>query len=108
MLAWQLSVLPITFKDYAGIVLSMASSLAGNQAMGKSLLAVSQNNIQCRKFILGGNIGCWCKCAKSYPNLDLIFDLAIVTPEFKFFLGYILETVQSKKLILHWDFGWEV
>ena len=47
-----------------------------------------------------------CKCAASWCNLDLTFDLAIVTLNFKLLAGlYISETVRCRKLILGRDIG---
>ena len=44
----------------------------------------------------------------SWCDFDLSFDLAIVTLTYKSFLGYILETVRCRKLILGRDIGLEV
>ena len=35
--------------------------------------------VRCRKLILGKNIGWGCRCATSWCDQDLTFDLAIVT-----------------------------
>ena len=39
--------------------------------------------IRCRKLILGRDISCGCRCAASWSDLDLTFDLAIVTLSLK-------------------------
>ena len=39
-----------------------------------------------------------CRCATSWCDLDLTFDLAIMTLTYKI-LGYILETLRCRKLI---------
>ena len=46
-----------------------------------------------------------CMCATSWCDLDLIFDLAIVTLTYKILSGYILETVRCRKLIRGRDIG---
>ena len=44
-----------------------------------------------------------CRCALSWCDLDLTFDLAVVTLTFKSYPGYISETVRCRKLILGRD-----
>ena len=61
--------------------------------------------VRCRKLILGGNIGWGCRCATVWSDLDLIFDLAVVTLTSKICPGYISETVRCRKLILGRDIG---
>ena len=39
--------------------------------------------VRCRKFILGRDIGWGCRCATSWSDLDLTFDLAVVTLSLK-------------------------
>ena len=41
-----------------------------------------------------------CRCAVSWCDIDMTFDLAIVTLTFKILSGYILETVRCRTLIL--------
>ena len=55
--------------------------------------------------ILGRNIGWRCKYAVSCCNLDLTFDLAVVTLTFKLNVGYISETVAFRRLILGCKIG---
>ena len=42
----------------------------------------------------------------SWCDLDLIFDLAVVTLTYKTLSGYISEMVSCRKLILGKDIGW--
>ena len=44
----------------------------------------------------------------SWCDLELTFDLAVVTLTYKSYPGYILETVRWRKLILGRDIGWEL
>ena len=46
-----------------------------------------------------------CRCATSWCDLDLTFDLAVVTLTIKFCPGYIPETVRCRKLVLGRDIG---
>ena len=64
---------------------------------------ISEKNVRCRQ--LGTLIG-RCKCAKSWCDIDLTFDLVIVTLKFKILsraVGFIFETVRCRKLIHGWD-----
>ena len=47
-----------------------------------------------------------CGCAASWCDLDVTFDLAVVTLTYKSCPGYISETVRCGKLILGRDIGW--
>ena len=54
--------------------------------------------------VLSRAIGWGCRCTTSWYDLDLTFDLAVVTLIFKIFPGlYILNTVRCRKLILGRD-----
>ena len=44
-----------------------------------------------------------CSCATSCCDLDLTFDIAVVTFTFKFCPGYFLETVRSRRFIFGRD-----
>ena len=46
-----------------------------------------------------------CRCTISWCDLDLTFDLAVVTLTFKIFLCYILEIIRYRKLILGREIG---
>ena len=46
--------------------------------------------VRCRKLILGRDIGWGCRCATSWSDLDLTFDLAVVTLTFKILSGLYL------------------
>ena len=52
-----------------------------------------------------GTLVSGCRYATSWYDLDLTFDLAVVTLTYKILLGYILETVRCRKLILGRDIG---
>ena len=47
-----------------------------------------------------------CKCGMSRCNLDLTFDIAVVTLTYKILSGLISETVRCRKLILGRKIGW--
>ena len=49
-----------------------------------------------------------CRCATSWCDLDLIFNLAAVTLSLKSCLDYILETTRCRKRILGRDIGYWV
>ena len=46
--------------------------------------------VRCRKLILGRDIGWGCRCATSWYDLDLTFDLAVVTLSLKILSGLYL------------------
>ena len=46
--------------------------------------------VRCRKLILGRDIGWGCRCATSWSDLDLTFDLAVVTLSLKILSGLYL------------------
>ena len=73
-------------------------SLAGD---GKKFVrAVSQ------KSYLVGTLVRMCRCATSWSDLDLTFDLAVVTLSLKILSGLYLKTVRCRKLILGRDIGY--
>ena len=47
-----------------------------------------------------------CRCVTSWCDLDLTFDLAVVTLTYKSFPGYISETARCRKLVLGRNIGW--
>ena len=49
-----------------------------------------------------------CRCATSWGDLDLTFDITLVTLTFKMLLSYNSETVRCRKLMLGRDIGWEL
>ena len=62
-----------------GILFSPTVSGWAGGLLEKVYLACISETVRCRKLILGRNI-CWqCRCATSWYDLDLTFDLAIVT-----------------------------
>ena len=46
--------------------------------------------VRCRKLILGRDIGWGCRCETSWSDLDLSFDLAVVTFNLKILSGLYL------------------
>ena len=46
--------------------------------------------VRCRKLIRGRDIGWGCRCATSWSDLDLTFDLAVVTLSLKILSGLYL------------------
>ena len=46
--------------------------------------------VRCRKFILGRDMVGGCRCATSWSDLDVTFDLAIVTLSLKILSGLYL------------------
>ena len=64
------------------LFLPMASGLADWWAAGK---VCPSETVRCRKLIHGRDIGWGCRCAKSWWDLHLTFDLAIVTLSLKIF-----------------------
>ena len=47
-----------------------------------------------------GTLASRCRCARSWCDLDLTFDLVVVTLTFKILSGNIFETIKCRKLIL--------
>ena len=47
-----------------------------------------------------------CRCATSFSDLDLTFDLVVVTMNFKIFLGYLLDSIMCRRLTLGRDIGY--
>ena len=56
----------------------------------KSYLGYISETVRCKKLILGRDIGWGRRCAASWCDLDLTFDLAIVTMSFKILSGLFL------------------
>ena len=82
-----------------GVLFSpMVSGWLGGRAAEKVCPGCILETIRYRKLILGRDIGWGCRCAVSWCDLDLTFDLAVVT--------YISETVRCRKLILGREIGW--
>ena len=52
--------------------------------------ACISETVSCRKLILGRDIGWGCRCATSWCDLDLTFDLAVVTLTYKILSGLYL------------------
>ena len=60
-----------------GIVFTHGVQMGGGG--GGVCLAHISEKIRCRKLILGRDIGWGCRCVTSWCDLDLTFDLAVVT-----------------------------
>ena len=74
-----------------GVLFSpMVSRWAGGWSKGKVCPDCFSETIRCRKLILGRDIGWGCRCAMSWCDLDLTFDLTIVTLTFKIVSGLYL------------------
>ena len=54
-------------------------SLDGGRRREKVCPACILETVRCRKLIFGRDIGWGCRCATSWCDLDLTFDLALVT-----------------------------
>ena len=74
----------------------------------KLCLGCISETVRCRKLVLRRDISWGCNCATLWCDLDLSFDLAVVTFTLKFCLDYISETVMCRKLILSGHIGWGV
>ena len=59
--------------------------------MGSGKKFVRAVSIRCRKLILGRDIGWGYRCATSWCDLDLTFDLAVVTLSLKILSGVYLK-----------------
>ena len=55
---------------------------------------------------MAGILGGGCSSATSWGDLDLYFNIAVVTLIFKTLFGYILETVSCRKLLHGRSVGW--
>ena len=44
-----------------------------------------------------------CRCATSFSDLDLTFDLVMVTMSFKILSGYFLDSMRCRRLTLDKD-----
>ena len=56
---------------------------SGELVAGKNCLGHISETVRCNMFILGRDIGWDCRCVISWRNLDLTFDLAVVTLTYK-------------------------
>ena len=74
----------------------MVSRWSSRQRKKVCLDCISQT-IMCRKLILGRDIGWGCRCARSWCDLYLTFDLGALT--ITSCPGYISEIVRCRKLI---------
>ena len=73
-----------------GVLFSpMVSRWEGRQREKVCQFCISET-VRCGKLILGRDIGWGCKCATSWYDLDLTFDLAIVTLSLKILSGLYL------------------
>ena len=76
---------------------------------GKNFVQVVSQKLQgVQSLYFVGTLTRGYRCAMSWSNLDLTFDLAVVTLSLKILCGYVLETVGCRKMILGRDIGWEL
>ena len=64
--------------------------------------------IRCRMLIVGMDIGWGCGYTTSWCDLELTFDLTVVTLSLKIISGLYLNMVRCRMLILGMDIGWAV
>ena len=67
----------------------MVSGWVGGRQEKVCLGCISET-VRCRKLILGRDIGWGCRFAASWYDLDLTFDLAVVTLSLKILFGLYL------------------
>ena len=65
--------------------------------------AYISKTVRCSKLIVGKDIGC-CRCATSWCDLDLTFDLVVLTMSFKILSG-LMNSVGCRRLNLGGDIG---
>ena len=65
---------------------------------GKVRPSCISETVRCRKLILGRDIGWVYSCAPSWYDLDVTFDLAVVTLTFKFLSGLYLRNRKVTRL----------
>ena len=97
---------PQPLKDAQVLFSLMASGWVGEQ-MGKRqekniVQTISQKTMSCRKLITWLGF----RCATSWCNLDMTFDLVIVTLTFKISSGLYLRKVRCRMLRPGRDIGW--
>ena len=76
---------PTALKGCRGIVFTHGVRMGGWQE--KVCPGCISETVSCRKLILGRDIGWGCRCATSWSDLDLTFDLAVVTLSLKILSG---------------------
>ena len=72
------------------VLFSPMVSGMGRRAAGKVCPACISETVRCRKLILVGTLVRGCRCAMSWCDLDLTFDLAVVTLSLKILSGLYL------------------
>ena len=80
---------PTALKGCRGIVFTHGVRMGGRRGEIVCPGCISET-VRCRKFILGMDSGWGCRCATSWSNLDLTFDLAVVTLSLKILSGLYL------------------
>ena len=68
----------------------MGGWASGRVSGEKFVQTVSQKSVSCRKLILGRTLVRTCRCATPWSDLDLTFDLAVVTLSLKVLSGLYL------------------
>ena len=76
---------PTALKGCQGIVFTHGVRMGGWVGGRREIVCPGciSETLRCRKFILGRDIGWECRCATSWSDLDLTFDLAVVTLSLK-------------------------
>ena len=90
-LLWsQLAIFTPQSLRAVGVLFSpMVSGWAGGRREKVCLGCISET-VRCRKLILGRDIVRTCRCATSWSDRDLTFDLAVVTLSLKILFGLYL------------------
>ena len=83
---------PTALKGCRGIVFTHGVRVGGPAGGRREIVCPGciSETVRCRKFILGRDIGWGCRCATSWSDLDLTFDLAVVTLSLKILSGLYL------------------
>ena len=76
---------PTALKGCRGIIFTHGVRIGGRAVGRREIVCLGciSETVRCRKFILGRDIIRGCRCATSWSDLDLTFDLAVVTLTFK-------------------------
>ena len=88
---------PTALKGYRGIVFTHGVLMDG-RAAGKVCPACISETLRCRKLILGRDIDKGCRCATSWCDLDLTFDLAVVILTYKSLSGLYLRNCKVQEV----------
>ena len=81
-----ISARSLTLRAVGVLFSPMVSEWVGGWVGGRQEIVCPgciSETVRCRKFILGRDIGWGCRCAALWSDLDLTFDLAVVTLTYK-------------------------